>query len=73
MNSRNLKGLRCRARREIRTPTGKINAFSEGTIISETENLGRRLLRVRWDSGDDTLVFPHEVEILNESFHVNGT
>jgi hypothetical protein len=72
MNSRNLKGLRCRARREIRTYSGKIAAFSEGMIVSETANLDRRLLRVRWENGVSAYVFPHEVQILNEGFDVNG-
>jgi hypothetical protein len=73
MISRSLKGLRCRARREIRTYTGKINAFSEGLIISENDNLGRRLLNVRWDNGHSTYVFPHKIQIVSEGFHVNGT
>jgi hypothetical protein len=72
MISRSLKGLRCRARKEIRTYAGKINAFSEGMIISENDNLGRRLLRVRWENGVCAYVFPREIEIVDEGFPVNG-
>jgi hypothetical protein len=72
MISRSLKGLRCRARKEIRTYAGKIDAFSEGMIISENDNLGRRLLRVRWKNGVYAYVFPHEIEIVDEGFRVNG-
>jgi hypothetical protein len=57
--------LRCRARWQLRTHAGVIDASSYGTIISETENLGRRLFEVRWDNNVCAYVFPHEIEILS--------
>ncbi len=57
--------LRCRARSLLRTNAGIVDASSYGTIILETENLGRRLFEVQWDNGICAYVFPHEIEILN--------
>jgi hypothetical protein len=41
-----------------------IEAANEGTIIHESENLGRRLVLVQWDSGTSLYAFPDEIEII---------
>ena len=56
-------GMRCRARREIRTHEGLIRRFTEGTIEAVIDNLGRQLINVEWDSGITTYVFFNEIEI----------
>lgn len=72
MNRRNLKGLRCRSKTQIRTYAGNVEPFSEGTIISEMNNLGRRILEIRWDHGVCTYVFVREIEILDDLTDLNG-
>jgi hypothetical protein len=58
-------GFRCRAKTTFRAHQMTIDADSEGTVIHEIENLGRRMILVRW--GDSSLyVFPDEIEIANE-------
>jgi len=57
-------GMRCRAIREIRTCQGLIRRFAEGIIQFDMENLGRRLVRVKWDSGIVDYAYPVEIEIL---------
>jgi hypothetical protein len=59
-------GLRCRANRQIRTPAGNVQLSAEGTIISEIDNLGRRLIEVDWEDGVRAYVFPLEVEIVSD-------
>ena len=59
-------GMRCRARRIIRTQAVVIEAASQGTIVHELENLGRRLILVQWDSGPLLLAFSDEVDIAGE-------
>jgi hypothetical protein len=66
MTIANITGLRCRARRQLRTHAGLIGAFSEGVIISEIDSLGRRLIEVQWDNEICVYVFPHEIEILDD-------
>jgi hypothetical protein len=55
-------GVRCRATRAIRTHEGLINRFTEGTIQDVIDNLGRQLVRVKWDSGITTYAFFNEIE-----------
>ncbi len=57
-------GMRCRARRMIRSQTAMILRANEGTIANELENLGRTLILVRWDTGQSTYVFPDEIEVM---------
>lgn len=56
-------GMRCRATRMIRSHAVVIEAASEGTIVHEFENLGRRLILVQWDSGHLLFAFSDELEI----------
>ena len=58
------KGKRCRATRLIRIHAGIVAPSSQGTIAYEMENLGRQLIRVQWDMGSSTYVFPDEIEIM---------
>jgi hypothetical protein len=60
-----LKGIKCRALRDIQSYQGTVRAAMEGTIQYEIENLGRALINVRWDNGLNLNVFPNEIEILN--------
>jgi hypothetical protein len=54
---------RCQARRSIRSHQGFVNAECRGTIEGEIDNLGRRLIAVRWDNGLSMYVFPDEIAI----------
>jgi hypothetical protein len=65
MSSEKWEGLRCRARTEIRTHVGRIAAFTEGVIVSETDNLGRHLLMVEWENGLCAYAFPNDIEIID--------
>jgi hypothetical protein len=72
MASENLKRISCVARKEIRTHEGVIKPFTEGIILAEIDNLGRRLLRVQWENGMVSYVFPSEVEIVKSETPVSG-
>lgn len=43
-----------------------IDADSVGTVIHEIDNLGRRMILVRWDGDSSLYVFPEEIEITHE-------
>jgi len=47
----------------IRTVKGDLPRGSQGTVVYEMENLGRRLLLVSWDLGISVPVFPDEIEL----------
>ena len=68
----NITGLRCRARRQLRTHAGVIGAFSEGAIASEIDSLGQRLIEVRWNNEICVYVFPDEIEILDDIHPCEG-
>ena len=72
MISETFKGLRCRARTEIRSHVGTIAAFTEGVIVSDTDNLGRRLLMVQWENGVRAYAFPSDIELLREPSPPDG-
>lgn len=72
MTSETFKGLRCRARTEIRSHAGRVAAFTEGMIVSDTDNLGRRLLMVEWENGVCAYVFPTDIEIIREPSPLDG-
>ena len=57
------KGMRCRTTKEIRTHSGRLGRFTEGTIQGVIDNLGRELISVEWDSGLSTYVFINEIEV----------
>lgn len=60
-----LKGIRCRAAREIRTNWGMVTSSTGGTIQYEIENLDRYLMHVDWDNGLSLNVSPSEIEIID--------
>ncbi len=64
MVDRYKNGMRCRAKRIIRSHAAMISRSNEGTIANELENLGRTLILVRWDTGPSTYAFPDEIEII---------
>jgi len=66
-------GRRCRAVREIRTCQGLIRRFAEGIVQFDKDNLGRRLVRVKWDSGIVDYAYPVEIEILEPNGVVSET
>lgn len=61
-----LTGKRCRATKEIRSHQGLTRRFTEGTIQYDLDNIGRRLLSVKWDNGVTDYAFPFEIEIIDE-------
>ncbi|MGE0683157.1 MAG: hypothetical protein AB7P69_19935 [Candidatus Binatia bacterium] len=62
MIDRSHTGIRCHTRQFVRTVKGDLRRGSQGTIVYETENLGRQLILVEWDSGFSVPVFPDEIE-----------
>jgi hypothetical protein len=63
MIDRSRAGVRCHTRQFIRTVKGDLLRGSQGTVVYETENLGRQLILVDWDSGFSVPVFPEEIEL----------
>lgn len=63
MINRSRTGARCRTRHLVRTVKGDLPRGSRGTILYETENLGRQLIMVDWDAGFAVPVFPNEIEL----------
>jgi len=63
MIDRSRAGLRCHTLRLVRTVKGNLPRGSQGAVESETENLGRHLILVKWDTGFSVPVFPDEIEI----------
>ena len=66
MIDRSRTGSRCWTRYFLRTVKGDLPRNSTGTVVSETENLGRHLILVNWDNGVTVPVFPDEIEFLDE-------
>jgi hypothetical protein len=66
MYGTNLTGTRCRAKSILRSHRGMIERSTEGTIQHDIDNLGRRLISVRWDIGIVDYVFPSEIEMLDQ-------
>lgn len=56
-------GVRCHTVRPIRTVKGDLPRRSWGTVMYEMDNLGRRLVLVRWDNGITVPMFPEEIMI----------
>jgi hypothetical protein len=56
-------GVRCYTRHFLRTVKGNLPCGSYGTLIYETENLGRQLILVNWDCGIAVPAFPDEIEL----------
>jgi hypothetical protein len=63
MIDRTHTGLRCHTRQLVRTVKGDLPRNSQGTVVYETESLGRQLILVSWDTGISVPVFPDEIEL----------
>jgi len=48
----------------VHHPKGAVQRSTQGTIRYAMENLGRDLVMVDWDTGQATVVFPHDIELL---------
>jgi hypothetical protein len=59
------KGQRCRALRNITAHQGLVKAQTPGIVEFETDNLGRRLIKVQWDGSFAMYVFPDEIEMID--------
>lgn len=55
-------GVKLRLKKVIRSQKTGLFLPKEGTLVSVTENLGRRLLLVAFDSGSYEYLFDDEVE-----------
>lgn len=60
-------GMCCHAKKMVRGHGATIEPDNQGTIVYELENLGRRLVLVKWDDGSSLYVFPEEIEIAEET------
>jgi hypothetical protein len=67
MIDRTHSGWRCQTRRLIRTVKGDLPRGCHGTVVYETENLGRQLILVSWDLGISVPVFPDEIDVESQS------
>lgn len=56
-------GWRCQTRYFLRTVKGDLPRGAHGTIAYETENLGRQLILVNWDTGFTVPAFPDEIDV----------
>lgn len=63
MIDRTHTGLRCHTQHLVRTVKGDLPRGSQGTVVYETENLGRQLILVSWDTGISAPVFPDKIEL----------
>ena len=61
MLDRSLGGIRCLTVRRIAHHGGYLPGKLGGTIRYTTENLGRTLVRVDFDSGESLMVLPDDV------------
>lgn len=70
MIDRSRAGARCIARLDIPSPMegeSGVPKGSHGSIRYEMDNLKRDLVLVDWDNGIEVLVFPHEIEVMEEA------
>lgn len=64
MMDRSLGGKRCRTTRRIAHHGGYLPRELEGTVLYATENLGRTLVRVEFDSGVAMMVLPDDIAVV---------
>jgi hypothetical protein len=55
---------RCQLVRPIRDRNGTVRFRESPEVLRELDNLGRRMLLVRFTDGATILLFPHEVIVL---------
>ena len=58
-----IPGTRCRSARNIVFPGGIVRRATQGTLVSQRENLGRELFTVDFDSGQKVILFADEIEL----------
>ncbi|OGZ45693.1 MAG: hypothetical protein A3C84_04620 [Candidatus Ryanbacteria bacterium RIFCSPHIGHO2_02_FULL_48_12] len=63
MIDRSHSGFRVHTLRFVRTVKGDLSPGTQGTIVYETESLGRQLVLIDWDAGFSVPAFPDEIEI----------
>src|SRR5439155_20451354 len=68
-----IPGTRCRSARNIVFPGGMVRRSTEGTLVSQRENLGRELFTVNFDSGQKLVLFAHEIEPVSDDLAGEGT
>ena len=61
-----LPGTRCRSARAITFRGGIVRRATPGTLVSLRENIGRTLFTVRFDGGQQLIVFAHEIEFASD-------
>lgn len=59
-----VQGLRCRTTRAITHKKGVVQRSAEGTVRAVRENIGRKLVTVDFDSGEELVLFTHELEVV---------
>ena len=69
MLDRSLEGARCRTVRSIAHRAGYLPLHLGGTVRYATENLGRTLLRVDFDSGTSLMVLTDDVVVDSTTRH----
>jgi hypothetical protein len=57
-------GKRCSAKRAIRSHAGTIEQSDKGTVVFETENLGRQMILVDWDGAFSPTPLPMKLKSL---------
>lgn len=67
-----IPGTRCRSVRNIIFRGGIVRRATPGTLVSRRENLGRQLFTVKFDSGENLILFAHEIEPVNEISRRSG-
>ena len=58
-------GAKLNVRKTIRSSKTGMLLPKQGTLVSVTENLGRTLLLVKFEDGQQDYLFDHEVEVDN--------
>ena len=54
----------CHLALPIRDRSGRVRFRENPEVLRVVDNLGRRMLLVRFDDGATTFLFPHEVKVL---------
>ncbi len=55
---------KCQLALPVRDRTGRVRFRDKPEVIREFDNLGRRMLLVRFEDGGTTFLFPHEVRVI---------
>jgi hypothetical protein len=73
MLDRSLEGIRCRTTRPIAHHGGHLPRLLGGRIRYSTENVGRHLLYVDFDSGQSLMVFVDDIAVEHDGDVVAGS